>query len=360
METNVIVGDVKVKHKLDFTTDDVRAKIKGDREESIPVKSSQNTSEETIDQNNVNCDIRKNTPDNDINQNSAKEDAHTDIVKYSMVENTKFETSNSDLGTEKERTNNKSVRAVNGVNDITGLFETFSVNDESKNLEKSDINHESENVDTATSSKEAGKHSETQKRNRLSSCLSDLDLIQTSTSVVPDVEVELQGSGSNELNRIGETALNPSECNAEFTLNYEAADLSANSSIESNKDEVPVCEKMKGIDMVKRENGSEKIPSRKRSDWSGSDSGNENKTDENDRKEPDIQDVFGVRQLKHVERPVDQTSALNGLDSSTSGDDDDVYIAKSLPELAQVFEPGDLKPKRHTRKIDGSKSPNPN
>ena len=39
--------------------------------------------------------------------------------------------------------------------------------------------------------------------------------------------------------------------------------------------------------------------------------------------------------------------------------DEEVSIAKSLPELAQVFEPGDLKPKSHSRKNDGSRSSNP-
>ena len=107
------------------------------------------------------------------------------------------------------------------------------------------------------------------------------------------------------------------------------------------------------------ENGLKKVHSRKRLDLSGSDSGSDSKSEECDRKEPDIKELFGARQLKHVEKPVDLNQPLNGVDSSASGDDEEVYIAKSLPELAQVFEPGDLKPKRHSRKNDGSKSPNP-
>ena len=107
------------------------------------------------------------------------------------------------------------------------------------------------------------------------------------------------------------------------------------------------------------ENGLKKVHSRKRLDMSGSDSGSDSKSEECEKKEPDIKELFGARQLKHVEKPVDVNQPLNGVDSSASGDDEEVYIAKSLPELAQVFEPGDLKPKRHSRKNDGSKSPNP-
>ena len=107
------------------------------------------------------------------------------------------------------------------------------------------------------------------------------------------------------------------------------------------------------------ENGLKKVHSRKRLELSGSDSGSDSKSEEFDRKEPDIKELFGARLLKHVEKPVDPNQPLNGVDSSASGDDEEVYIAKSLPELAQVFEPGDLKPKRHSRKNDGSKSPNP-
>ena len=107
------------------------------------------------------------------------------------------------------------------------------------------------------------------------------------------------------------------------------------------------------------ENGLKKVHSRKRLDLSGSDSGSDSKSEECERKEPDIKELFGARQLKHVEKPVDLNQPLNGVDSSASGDDEEVYIAKSLPELAQVFEPGDLKPKRHSLKNDGSKSPNP-
>ena len=107
------------------------------------------------------------------------------------------------------------------------------------------------------------------------------------------------------------------------------------------------------------ENGLKKVHSRKRLDLSGSDSGSDSKSEECDRKEPDIKELFGARQLKHVEKPVDLNQPLNGVDSSASGEDEEVYIAKSLPELAQVFEPGDLKPKRHSRKNDGSRSPNP-
>ena len=107
------------------------------------------------------------------------------------------------------------------------------------------------------------------------------------------------------------------------------------------------------------ENGLKKVHSRKRLDLSGSDSGSDSKSEECEKKEVDIKELFGARQLKHVEKPVDLNQPLNGVESSASGDDEEVYIAKSLPELAQVFEPGDLKPKRHSRKNDGSKSPNP-
>lgn len=217
-----------------------------------------------------------------------------------------------------------------------------------------DAGRETENLDgTPKSSNESSKPSEFRQKNSVKSGLSDFDLIQTTAFIVPDVNVELESL--NEQIQITNTC----EYNAEFTLDYAPADTRVNLSKESITDDVSSFEMTRGKELVKTEIGDLRKHSRERLSQSGSDSNSDNKQEENEANEFDIQEVFGARQLKHVEKPVEQYQSMNGVDSSTSGDDEDVYVAKSLPELAQVFEPGDLKPKRHSRRMDGSRSPNP-
>ena len=187
--------------------------------------------------------------------------------------------------------------------------------------------------------------------------VTELDLIQNTGILVPDVKVELDEADQSSVN-LASTA---SEYSAEFTFKSDFTDRNACS--ETKKDNVS--SKVVQIKSSKRENVNECELQSKRLSASISELDFDSKQEDEDSNEFNIQEIFGAKQLKHVERPPESgqgqgqtVSRSNGVDNSAS-DDDEVYIAKSLPELAQVFEPGDLKPKRHSRRQDGSKSPKP-
>ena len=187
--------------------------------------------------------------------------------------------------------------------------------------------------------------------------VTELDLIQNTGILVPDVKVELDEADQSSV----DSASTASECSAEFTFKSDFTD--GNVCSETKKDNVS--SKVVQIKSSKRENVNECELQSKRQSASISESDFDSKQEDGDSNEFNIQEIFGAKQLKHVERPPESgqgqgqtVSRSNGVDNSAS-DDDEVYIAKSLPELAQVFEPGDLKPKRHSRRQDGSKSPKP-
>ena len=183
--------------------------------------------------------------------------------------------------------------------------------------------------------------------------VTELDLIQNTGILVPDVKVDLDADDKDSLTVVP----GASDCSAEFTFKSDFAD--GNSEIKKEN----VSSKVLKTKTSRREKVDEEESYRKRLSASISESDSDSKQEDIDSNEFNIQEIFGAKQLKHVERPPElgqcQSQTANGVDSSASGDEEEVYIAKSLPELAQVFEPGDLKPKRHSRRQDGSKSPKP-
>ena len=242
-------------------------------------------------------------------------------------------------------------------------------------------------------------------KNNVCPGISDLDLIQNTVSYVPDVKIDIEGAdkkseavspgvsvdiegADKKSEAVGpgvsvdiegadkkSEAVSPgvsvdiedadkksqavipsaNECSAVFTFESDFAGANPNSEITKDNAE------SKKVNTSKREKVTENESHRKRLSASISESDSDSKQEDTDTNEFNIQEIFGVKQLKHVERSTDvgQGQTTNGVDSSASGDDDEVYVAKSLPELAQVFEPGDLKPRRHSRRQDGSRSPKP-
>ena len=213
-----------------------------------------------------------------------------------------------------------------------------------------------ERVENEIKSNETLSDNDIEAENNPNPGVTELDLIQNTGILVPDVKVELDAANQNSLAVVPGAS---DECSAEFTFKSDFADGNLNS--ETKKDNVS--SRVMKIKTSRREEVNDEESHRKRLSASISESDSDSKQEDIDSNEFNIQEIFGAKQLKHVERPPElgqgQSQTTNGVDSSASGDEEDVYIAKSLPELAQVFEPGDLKPKRHSRRQDGSKSPKP-
>lgn len=282
----------------------------------------------------------------DVKKNdTAAVNAANDNVDSALVNDVKSKNIERDLAVTESQTNEKQGCSINEETTVSHEQALTKEGDNSPSEvdrlrtdeEKADICDEGRNKTDSLTDFEGRNKS-----------LSDLDLIQT-TSGILGINYEVDHTNSSQQNE----ATGASELSAEFT--FEAASPGAVSNIESSKNSISP----KNVDTNQTKSATGNKSSRKRLSTSISGSDSETKQDDNDTAEFDIQEVFGAKQLKHVERPSTSNQTLNGFDSAASGEDDEVYVTKTLPELAQVFEPGDLKPKRHSRRNDGSRSPNP-